>query len=133
MRTILILFFVCGPVFAKGLDGKWKVKSYKISGEEPAWTSADAEEVSGKTVSFSKDKMKLGEASCKMKVTPMQEGRRWTAGETNPCSGDPLKGMMVYSLSYEECSARFPGFVAMVEGGKAVAFGEGVSFCLEKK
>jgi hypothetical protein len=119
--------------FARGLDGtKWKVKLHKLTGEEPAWTDEEAAAVTGKTVSFSKDKFKIGETSCKLKITPQQDGKRWTAGETNPCTGDEKLRGMVYALSYENCPARFPGTIALSEK-QAVAFGDGVSFCLEKK
>ncbi len=132
MHFVLVIFlFSSLPVFAKGLEGSWKVKTHKLVGEEPAWTKAEAGQLTGKTIIFSKDKIKIDGTSCKMTSTPQRDGRNWTAGETNPCNGEELSGR-VYALSYDNCPQRFPGLVALTEK-QIVAFGEGVSFCLEKK
>ena len=133
MRALLLIVFIQACFsHAKGLEGtQWKVRSHKIFGDDPSWTNDEAEAVTGKTVSFGKGQFKIGKASCKMKITPQQDGRNWTAGEKDPCDGENLKGR-VYSLTLDNCEARFPGTVALTEK-HAVAFGAGVSFCLEKK
>lgn len=134
MRHLILVFivFCWSGAMAKGLEGStWRVKSHKLVGEEPSWTNEEAESVTGKTVSFGKGSFKMGATTCKLKATPQQDGRSWTAGEKDPCDGESLKGR-VYSLSLDDCGARFPGFIVLTEK-HAVAFGSGVSFCLEKK
>lgn len=132
MRFVIALFFVSPFVSAKGLDGSsWKVKSFKLIGEEPSWTDEEAEAVKGQSVSFTKSKFKMGGQSCKIKITSATDDRRWTTGEINPCTDEKLRGN-VYIVSYEDCDARFPGQIALPEPGQAVAFGDGVSFCLGK-
>lgn len=132
MRALLLILCIPTFVYAKGLEGtQWKVRSHKIVGDDPSWTNEEAEGVTGKTVSFRNGQFKMGKVSCKMKITPQQDARNWTAGEKDPCDGEDLKGR-VYSLTLDNCDARFPGTVALTDK-HAVAFGAGVSFCLEKK
>lgn len=133
MRAILLMIIFSPSVYAKGIEGtNWKVKSYKIVGEESTWSKEEAEVLAGKSVTFAKSQFKLGANSCKLKITSAVDDHRWTVGETNPCTGDNLRGN-VYMMDYENCQARFPAQVAMPSPTQAVAFGDGISICLEKK
>lgn len=133
MRALLVLLFLSPFVHARGIEGtNWKVKSYKIIGEESAWSPEDAEGVAGKSVSFQKNKFKFGGTSCPLRITSSTDDYRWTVGETNPCTGEKLKGP-VYLMTYENCDARFPSQIALPKPNQAIAFGGGISICLEKK
>ncbi len=133
MPAIFILLFLTQAVFAKGIEGtNWKVKSYKIIGEESAWSPEDAEGVAGKSVSFLKGKFKFNGETCPLRITSSTDDYRWTVGETNPCTGEKLRGP-VYLMTYENCEARFPSQIALPKPDQAIAFGGGISICLEKK
>lgn len=133
MRFLIAVLLFPTFAFAKGIEGtNWKVKSYKIIGDESTWSTEEAEAVAGKSVSITKNQFKIGGTACKLKITSAVDDRRWTVGETNPCTGDKLKGN-VYMMDYENCEARFPAQVAMPNEKQAVAFGDGISICLEKR
>lgn len=120
--------------------GKWQISAYQLDTQSAvsAWSDDMANALVGKTLTLSQSSIRLLGQRCAAKVQPPTANNRQVLNGTtvqNPCGDGQLRlsqSTSLFSLDWDDsCSQQqFPPYIAVLSRFQAIAFGDGIAFCL---